>query len=269
MQKIIDAHCHIYPAKIAERAVEGIKDFYGLDESLGMGGLDGTVETLLERGKANGVVHFLCHSVATVPHQVRSINSFIADEQSRHPDLITGYGTLHPDSEDIRADLDDLIAHGLKGVKLHPDFQQFALDDERGFRLGELISEAGLPVLLHCGDRRYERSNPPQLKAFLNRFPDLMVIGAHLGGWNYWEEAAEIFPGTKNLYVDCCSSLAWLDPNKARDIIRRYGADRVMFGTDYPMWKHEAEIARVKALGLEAEEEEMIFYGTAAGFLGL
>ena len=269
MRKIIDAHCHINPSKISERAVEGIRDFYQLGDTFSVGDNDGTAETLLKIGAGNGVVHYLCHSVATVPAQVRSINEFIAGEQAAHPDLITGFGTLHPDSDDIGADLEHLIGSGLKGVKLHPDFQQFALDEDRGYKLGEIIEAAGIPVLLHCGDRRYERSNPAQLKKFIEAFPNLTIIGAHLAGWKYWEEAAGIFPGTPNLYLDSSSSLAWLDRGKARDIIRMYGADRVMFGTDYPMWNMAEEIGRVEALGLTEEEEDQIFFGTAAKLLNI
>lgn len=269
MRKIIDAHCHIYPPKIAERALEGIRGFYKLDAPEQTGRNDGTLETLIELGQEQGVTHFLCHSVATVPEQVQSINNFISQSQEAHPDVVIGFGTLHPESPDIKADLDYLIANGLKGVKLHPDFQGFALDSGRAYEMGEMIRDAGLPVLIHCGDPRYDRSNPPQLKKFLDELPDLTVIGAHLGGWKAWDEAVNEFAGRPSFYVDCSSSMYWLDNDSARSIIRRYGADRVMFGTDYPVWRIDHEIARVEALGLTPEEEDMIFYGTAAKLLGV
>jgi len=117
MQKVINSHCHIYPSKIAARAVEGIGDFYDLHMSL-----NGSVDDLIKDGNKVGVVHYLVHSVATTPKQVKSINEFISEEVKAHPDLFTGFGTLHPDSEDIEADLDYLIELGLKGVKVHPDF---------------------------------------------------------------------------------------------------------------------------------------------------
>ena len=115
MQKIINSHCHIYPEKIAERAVEGIKKFYGLDMSL-----NGTTADLISDGSEVGVTHYLVHSVATTPEQVHSINTFIASEVKAHEGLFTGFGTLHPDSEDIDRDVEELISLGLKGVKLHP-----------------------------------------------------------------------------------------------------------------------------------------------------
>ena len=101
MQKVINSHCHIYPDKIAAKAVKGIRDFYDLHMSL-----NGTVNDLIEDGNKVGAVHYLIHSVATTPKQVQSINEFISFEVKSHPGLFTGFGTLHPDSEDIEGDLD-------------------------------------------------------------------------------------------------------------------------------------------------------------------
>ncbi|MBR3568692.1 MAG: amidohydrolase family protein [Salinivirgaceae bacterium] len=262
MQKAINAHCHIYPANIAARAVDGIKDFYSLRMSL-----DGTTEGLIRDGEKNGVVHYLVHSVATTPKQVRSINEFISKEVNAHPGLFTGFGTLHPESTDIEGDFNHLLELGLKGVKLHPDFQRFPLDGERAFELGRVISGGGVPVLIHCGDHRYNYSNPAQTKKFLEAFPDLTVIGAHFGGWSVWKEAAETLAGTPNLYVDCSSSLSWLAPDEAAQIIRTYGADRVLWGTDYPMWECGSELELFHRIGLTTEEERLILFDNAAKLL--
>ena len=110
MQKVINSHCHIYPDKIAAKAVKGIRDFYDLHMSL-----NGTVDDLIEDGNKVGVVHYLIHSVATTPKQVKSINEFISFEVKSHPGLFTGFGTLHPDSEDIEGDLDYIIELGPEG----------------------------------------------------------------------------------------------------------------------------------------------------------
>lgn len=262
MQKVINAHCHIYPAKVAARAVEGIKKFYDLDMSL-----NGMTDDLIRDGSEAGVVHYLVHSVATTPEQVRSINSFIAEEVRSHPDIFTGFGTLHPDSTDLKGDIDDLVTQGLKGVKLHPDFQQFAMNGEKAYRLGEMLSGRNLPILVHCGDPRYEFSNPDQFRPFLERFPDITVIGAHFGGWSKFDEAADKLAGLPNLYIDCSSSLYLMTPAKAAELIRRFGADRVLFGTDYPMWEASKEMDRFKKIGLTDEEEELILYENAAKLL--
>ena len=264
MQKVINAHCHIYPKKIASRAVEGIKDFYDLHMSL-----NGTVDALLEDGNKVGVVHYLVHSVATTPKQVKSINEFIASEVKAHPDTFTGFGTLHPDSEDIEGDLDYILELGLKGVKLHPDFQLFALNEERAFKMGKAINDRGLPMMVHCGDFRYSYSNPENLKPFLDEFPDMTVIGAHFAGWSMWEKATEELAKTPNLYVDTSSSLYAFSPEVAKELIDAYGAEKVLWATDFPMWEAENEMRMFNKIDLSDEERNMILYENAAKLLGL
>ena len=160
--KVIDAHCHIYPEKIAAKAVAGTDNFYG-ESSVG----SGTVEDLMSREQKVGVDHFIVQSVATTPHQVASINNFIAFEVSKNPKMLTGLGTLHPDSEDIQADIEQLIGLGLKGVKLHPDIQAFKIDDYRCLKIYELCEQKKLPILMHTGDNRYDYSNPNRLLPIL------------------------------------------------------------------------------------------------------
>lgn len=264
--KIFNAHCHIYPDLIAGRAIEGIKDFYKLEEG---GYLDGTVSGLLKDGEKFGIEKFLVHSVATVPRQVTAINDFIASAVTEHPDKFIGFGSLHPDSENMDGDLKHLVDLGLKGVKLHPDFQFFYLDEEKGLDMFRKIAAYNLPVMVHCGDTRYDYSSPEHLKNMLLEIPELRVIGAHLGGWSRWEEAVAILPGIPNLWVDCSSSFSWLSPEKSVAYIRAFGADRVMFGTDYPMWKTEVEMENISKMDLTESELEQIMYKTAADFLGV
>jgi len=257
--KIIDAHCHIYPDKIAEKAAMATCDFY---EGLGST-LDGTVSTLLKEADIAGIEHCIVQSVATTPKQVSSINKFIATVVAESEGKFTGLGTLHPDSEDIKADVDEIISLGLKGVKLHPDIQQFKIDDYRMLKIYELC-EGKLPILIHTGDHRYDYSNPNRMMPILNIYKDLTVIGAHFGGWSIWEEATEKLCAYKNFYVDCSSSLYAMTPEKAKELIMAYGTNRVLFGTDYPMWEPESEIERFLQIDLTDEQREDIFYNNAA-----
>lgn len=264
MRKIINAHCHIYPKKIASRAVEGIRNFYNLDMSL-----NGMSDNLIQDGEKVGVTHYLVHSVATTPNQVRSINEFISDEVKSHKRLFTGFGTLHPNSEDIEGDFEHLLELGLKGVKLHPDFQQFSLNSESAFKLGEVINSGNVPLMLHCGDYRYNYSNPKQLKPFLKKFPDMLIIGAHFAGWSMWEKATEELAGTPNLVVDLSSSLYNLSSETAKKLIYAYGVDKVLWGTDYPMWESESEMKLFNKIELTTNEKKMILYENAAKILGI
>ncbi len=256
--KIIDAHCHIYPDKIAQKASESTGNFYSIPMCL-----DGKISTLLEHGKKAGIEHFLVQSVATTPKQVSSINNFIANSVLKSGGKFTGLGTLHPDSDDIKADVSEIISLGLKGVKLHPDIQKFKIDDYRMLKIYELL-EGKLPILIHTGDHRYDYSNPNRMMPILDIYKDLTVIGAHFGGWSIWEEATEKLCTYKNFYVDCSSSLYAMTPEKAKELIMAYGTKRVLFGTDYPMWEPEAEIERFMKIDLSEKERMDILYNNAA-----
>ncbi|MEG2357048.1 MAG: amidohydrolase family protein, partial [Clostridia bacterium] len=124
----------------------------------------------------------------------------------------------------------------------------------------EAMAELGLPALVHIGDSRYSFSEPERMARVLDRVPKLQAICAHLGGWSVWDEGWRALAGRENVWVDSSSSLYALAPEKAVEIIRHYGADRVFFGTDYPMWKPEEEVALVMALPLSEKERENIFH---------
>ena len=261
---IIDSHCHIYPEKIAAKAVAGTDHFYDT-----IAKCDGTAGSLLQINAEVGIDHSLVQSVATTPKQVQSINNFIADTVAKADGRLTGLGTLHPDSEDQRADVQHLVDLGLKGVKLHPDIQQFKIDDYRCLKIYELCEEFGLPILMHTGDKRYDFYNTNRLIPILETYTDLTIIGAHLGGWSLWEEASKELAGIPNLYVDCSSTMAWVPLDKTAEIIRRYGADRVLFGTDYPMWHPKDEVEMFFNLGLTDEEMKLILSENVKKIYGL
>ncbi len=263
MTPIIDTHCHVYPEKIAVKASENTAHFYGIPASY-----DGTVATLKMQAAQAGIAHAVINSVATAPKQVSAINRFIAGTVAESGGTMTGLGTLHPDSEDAESDVEQAIALGLKGIKLHPDIQHFSLDEPRVMRLFALC-EGRLPMLLHLGDRRYDYSNPNRVKTVLEAFPRLRVIGAHFAGWSIWEEATHELSGYENLLVDCSSSMYALTPEKTVELIRIYGAERVLFGTDYPLMSPVTETERFLKLALTPDERERILWKNAAAFYGI
>lgn len=263
---VIDAHCHIYPEKIAARAVAGTDAFYGTQARCPQG----TVAELLEVGAKAGTDHFIVQSVATTPKQMRSINEFIASSVAQAGGRLTGLGTMHPECEDIEGEIRHLKELGLKGIKIHPDIQARPLDHEGFLRMYACCEELSLPVLMHTGDYRYDFSNPNRLIPVLERFPRLTVIGAHFGGWSIWEEATEKMAKYPNLYVDCSSSLPFMKhPEIAAKLVRKYGAERVLYGTDYPMWSPVEELEHFLALDLTEEEREQIFWKNAKALFSL
>ena len=259
--RIIDAHCHIYPQKIAAKAVTAIGSFYGIKMAE-----DGTSDSLIKEGSAIGVEKYVVHSTATTVHQVRSINEYIYGEMQAHPEFI-GFMTLHNEMEDaaIEEEVALAISRGMKGVKLHPDFQKFNIDDaENLYR----VTAGKLPVLLHMGDKRYDFSSPLRLRKMAEKYPEQIFIGAHFGGYSVWDKV-ECLKDLTNVYFDTSSSLWFLDKEKASDMIHSFGAHRYFFGTDFPMWKHDEELKRFLALDLTEEEREDILYNNVAKLLGV
>lgn len=269
--KIIDSHCHIFPDKIAQKATDSIDIFYQISETgvIDGCGFVGTAKTLINQCDSVGVDKCLVTSVATTPHHAQSINTFIASEVELFPDRFIGFGSLHPESETLEEDAEQLIELGLKGVKLHPDIQNFKVDDSKVIKIFEICNEKKLPILLHTGDSRFDNSNPNRVEKILKMFPDLTIIGAHLGGWSIWDKAPEILSKYKNLYVDTCSSFYALSKERAREIIDLYGTDRVIFGTDFPMWKQDEELKFLFSLGLSDEDLENILHNNLAKILNI
>lgn len=260
---IIDSHCHIYPEKIAAKAILGTDNFYGVHSSEhGMG------KELIEKSAEYGVDRFVVQSVATTAKQVRSINEFIAREVAQSNGRFIGLGTLYPDSPDLVGDYYHLKELGLHGVKLHPDIQNFKVDDYRCLKIYELCEADDTPILMHTGDSRYDNSNPNRLSPILDIYSGLRVIGAHLGGYSIWDDAAERLREHENLYVDCSSSFPFIGAKRGGELIRLWGAERVLWGTDYPMWSPKTELDTFFSLGLSDEEMRMILSENALRVYG-
>lgn len=257
-----DAHAHIYPEKIAEKATASVGSFYGLHmEYVGLPAV------LAQQGREAGIDRFLVCSVATKAEQVPSINRFIAGACEQYPQFV-GLAAWHQDLQDVAAGLEGIQALGLRGIKLHPDFQAFYIDDPAMLPLYRGAAERGLPVLFHMGDDRTDFSAPIRLARVLDKVPELVCVAAHLGGYTQWRAARECLAGGR-VYTDCSSSLAFLSREEARESIAHFGPERVMFGTDFPMWPVKEELARFFALGLTREENARILCGTFTELFGL
>ncbi len=258
---IIDIHAHIFPDKIAEKAVDAIGRYYGVSMRR-----DGTVDGLLESGRNIGVEKYIVHSSATTVEQVKAINDYVSGVTRDHPEFI-GFATLHPDMPDIPAEVDRIISLGLKGLKLHPEFQHFTVDDDSMMPIYEAV-EGRLPVLIHMGDRNVDSSSPIRLARVLDKFPQLTVIAAHFGGYSMWDLSCEYLIG-RNVYMDTSSTLDFITPERAVDMIRKHGADKMLFGSDYPMWDHREELNRFLALDLTEEERRAILFENAQKLLSI
>ena len=260
--KIIDFHAHIYPDKIAERATDAIGNFYDIE-------MDrvGSLSNLLKYSQRAGITNCVVHSVATSPQQVERINDFITESVNAHSDKLFGFGTMHQDYENKLEEVERCLNMGLKGIKLHPDTQMFNIDDECMFPMYDYLQDKA-PVLFHCGDYRYDYSHPRRLARICKMFPKLRVIGAHFGGYSVWDEAYEYLKDL-DWMMDTSSSSALMEEGMFERMIKAYGADRLLFGTDFPMWDSKEELERFMSVELPDKDREKIFYSNAAKLLSI
>lgn len=259
--KIIDTHAHIFPSKIADKAVGSISHFYGDIEMRH----SGSAEELLSSGSRVGVEKYLVFSTATTPSQVVGINDFILSQAHEHKEFI-GLGTMHIDFENPAAELERLKRSGINGIKLHPDFQRFNIDDKRMDEVYGTLSELNMLLLTHSGDYRYGYSHPERVARVAEKFPKMNIIAAHFGGWSQWHEARRCLL-LDNVYVDTSSTFGFAKDNtEAKKGFERFDNTHIFFGTDFPMWDHEGELKSLMSLGLSDKLLEDVLYNNFVNF---
>lgn len=256
MIPITDTHAHIFPVEIASSAVEATSRFYAnVKAPLGVRrgipcNYAGTADDLLQRERDAGISRALVFSCATKISQVTSVNSFIAKVCAEHPSLV-GAGTMFIGFPTPEEECDRILSLGLKGIKLHPDIQRFAVDDERLFPVYEIMQEKGLFLISHAGDYRYDYSGPQRLRHVALMFPRLKLICAHFGGWSEWGDAGEYLQKLDNVYFDTSSTIPFAGKEPALAAFRRFDRTHIFFGTDYPMWDPKKELDTILSLGLD------------------
>lgn len=260
---IVDVHTHIYPDKISQKATESVGQFYHIP----MEALEGSVSRLMALREGTDITHNVVCSVAVKPATVTSINDFISRACSEWSGLI-GLAAMHQDFEDPETELVRARELGLLGIKLHPDTQRVNMDDPRLMHVYEICERMGMVLLVHCGDYRYDFSHPRRMKHILHEFPQLKVCAAHFGGWSVQDLALEYLED-ESCFVDVSSSMRYLGPRRSRELCEIYGEDRVMFGSDFPMWNPAVELEKFRALGFSPSESEKMCWHNAERWLGI
>lgn len=264
MRELIDFHTHVFPDEIALRAAGNIGTYYGLN----MEG-DGTVAMLKARVPGGCRCRFVISSAAMKAKNVVPGNDFLLAASKSDPDFIP-FGSFHPDMgiKEAEAELERIAELGIYGIKLHPDFQHIYIDEERLMPLYRKCAELRLPILFHVGDKNTEYSTPIRLRRVCDAIPELTVIAAHLGGYSVWDEAKDALIGT-GVYMDCSESVPYISEEQTYDLIMRHGIDRVMFGSDFPVFCTDTAFAMIDRLPFTPYEKEMLYHGTAEKLLGL
>lgn len=263
--RIFDAHTHVYPDAIAPKARDSLGRFY--DFYVYGQGTRADLEADMAQAHIQGCILL---AVATNAHQVCKVNDGIAAAKDLFRAAgfdVYAFGGIHQDFTDMEAEVERMKTLGLSGVKIHPDIQGVDIDDPRLMPLYRCV-EGHMPVYFHMGDGRpqYRFSEANKLMKVLEKFPRLEVVAAHLGGYCAWKEARELAK-MPNVWYDTSSALEYMSPEEATEQIFCLGADRVMFGSDYPRHLPSEELTRLFALKLTEEERENIFWRNAARFL--
>ncbi len=239
---LYDVHTHAFHPKIAPRVLARLRDHYDIEPAG-----TGLVEDLLGRARAAGLERVVVHTAATAPAQVTPANNWAVRLQREHKGVLA-FGTIHPASQDWGAQLDRLELACIPGIKLHPDFQGFRLDDRRLWPILE-AARGRFTIMVHVGDRLPPEQNPScplKLARILDDFPGLTVIAAHFGGWRHWDLALEVLAG-RDVWLDTSSSLPFMDDAQLLGFFRRHPAERILFGSDWPLFDPADELERLPA----------------------
>lgn len=261
----IDFHVHAFTDSLAERAMAkltGVADFPPYT--------NGTEADTRAKLSEWGIDYGVLLPIATKPTQQTNINNWAAE--INHGELIC-FGSVHPYAEDAAAEVERIKALGLKGVKIHPDYQGVYLFDKAWDRVFDKCGELDLPVTIHMG---YDPVSPLQRHAMpydlaeaARRFPKTKFIGAHMGGMYSWESVMQYLAGAENVWLDTAFTAGMIDEKQCCDIIKVHGIRRILFASDLPWHPSYMEKEMIEGLPLSAEEKEMIFWKNAAKLLDL
>lgn len=267
----IDLHTHAFPDAIATKTIQKLAAIAGQHPCH-----DGTVAGLCRAMREGDVDRSVVLPVVTAPKQFDSINRFAAEHNGR--DGLVFFGGIHPDNDRPEQRLDEIRAMGLRGIKLHPDYQDTFLGDARYVRIVRHCVEHAMPVVIHAGR---DPLSPDTVHASVAEIERLLngvyrgampqrpfIVLAHLGGEGQLEEVQQRLCGAP-VYLDTANMLDRTPPEQVMRLVRRHGAKRVLFATDSP-WGEPADFAaRLDALPLTADEREDIAWRNAAALLGL
>lgn len=264
---VIDFHTHIFPESIAQRTMEAL-EAGGNTKAY----TKGTLEALMGSMRDNDVTISIVLPVVTKPSQFETINAFAADITEKEG--IISFGGIHPEDENYLDKLNKIKELGLKGIKLHPDYQKTYVDDPGMVQIVRYAAEIGLIVLLHAGldiglpDPIH--CTPQRVVNMLGQidYVDAKIILAHMGGFNLWDDVEAYLVG-KNIYFDTSYSLGFIDDPQFVRIVKNHGADRILFATDSPWGGQGETLSHFRSLDFTDEEFERMLWRNGAELLGI
>ena len=265
---IIDFHTHCFPDALAPKALSHLSGITNFTPST-----DGTVKGSSAKLKEAGIDLAVVCSIATNAHQLPKVNGFAIDINDLNNNLIA-LGSAHPEADCLEDELQRLIDHDIRGIKIHPEYMPYYIDAPQWDRVFSLCEDMGIFVLTHAGFDQISPDRiaapPEKIAAVLDRHPKLTMVAAHLGGNRQWNQVKVHLCGRENLYIDTSVPSRYeYDAEMTRDIILRHGTSRVLFGTDMPWAEPKKTLDFIRSLGFSQEDEEKILSKNAERLLML
>ncbi len=261
---IIDFHVHCFIDELAPRALATLSGLSGLQPKT-----DGTVSGIKESMKKANINKSVVLSIATKPQQASKITQWASMIQS---DSIIAFGSIHPDSDNWKNELSEICASGVKGIKFHPEYQEFFIDDPRMYPIYERAAELGLIMIFHAGaDVGFQppyHCMPDRMRHMVRDFKGAKIVAAHMGGYDRWNEVEEYLVG-EDLYFDTSFSMPRLKEDQFIRMVKNHGFKKVLFGTDSPWGDQTEDLELLNKVKLPPEEMSAILGGNAANLLGL
>ena len=267
---VIDFHTHIYPKEVAPIV---IRQAEAKIPPVGCPPLraktNGTLEGLKSSMKECGIDYSVVLPVATKPSQFAAINKYAAEITGKEG--IISFGGMHPAALDYKSELEQIKALGLKGIKIHPDYQETFVDDPKIIRMVDYAAKLDLIVVLHTGKASgYSiiHCSPRRIRNLLNAADSSRLIVAHSGGYHCWDEAEEYIIGG-DFMIDMSTSIGRMEDAQFKRIIRKQGIDKVVFATDSPWADQKGALEDIRKLDFTEDELDKILYRNAAKLLKL
>jgi uncharacterized protein len=254
--KIIDVHTHAFPDNVAGKAIANLAKQTGPYQPF----TDGTIKGLLSSMDEAGIASAFVLNVATKPDQAKAIKAWSAEIAS---DRIIPVGSIHPASANWREEIVDFRTAGIKGIKFHPMYQGFAVDDARMFPVYETIAAAGMFAIFHAGNDIVfpgnRQSSADKFAIVLKNIPRLKFILAHFGGWQDWEAFYENICGS-DVFIE--TSFLHEVPESLRDkIFLSHDRNRFLFGSDSPWGNQKAQVDFINNLKTVSDDfKEGVFH---------
>ena len=267
---IIDIHTHIFPEKIATGAIDKLEKKAGLKAST-----NGMLDGLRDSAAMAGIDYSVVAPVVTKVEQFENVNTYAAwlnENCCEGAHKIMSFGGIHPDDADCVSHLKQIKEMGIKGIKLHPDYQNVYIDDKRFLNIIYKASELDLAILIHAGIDiglpDAVRCAPDRSIKMIKEVQPEKLILAHYGGYGQWDMVEEYLVG-ENVYFDTAFLVDRIEEEQFVRIVKNHGADKIIFGSDCPWTSQKESVEFIKKLPISEYEKEQILGLNAKNLLGL